>query len=265
MRRSVWEPPAPLRSQTEHLLTTQDLIPPYQLGIWPLKCILLVKEPQETDHSRCSMVVRLEGYMQFGSPPVRLKTKNLGKEVELVAISLDQFGGIYSAYRPRIYCLCVHMTGNCAEAEDLTQEAFLRLFHKLNTFRGESSFYRWLRRLAINVALLRFQKPSWRRGTSLDGMDAPNPRGESSPGIKFGCVDCNLEAVVERVDVQRALDRLPRGFKTVLILHDVEGFGHREISQLMGCTIGTSQSQLDKVRSRMRGFLGAYRRSELVA
>lgn len=203
--------------------------------------------------------------MQYGCPSVLSNVASLGKEVELLAVSLDQFGNIYATYRTRIYCLCLRMTGNNAEAEDLTQEAFLRLFHKLDTFRHESSFYTWLRRIAINVVLLRFQKPSYCRETSLDTLAAPNISDKSSPEIEVSCVDCNLGAVLVRIDLQRALDRLPPGFRKVLILHDVEGYGHGEISQLMGCTIGTSKSQLHKARSRMRGLLGAYRRGELVA
>ncbi len=190
---------------------------------------------------------------------------SIGAEFEFLAVSLEQFGNIYATYRPKIYCLCLRMTGNCAEAEDLTQEAFLRLFHKFDTFRHESSFYTWLRRLAINVVLLRFQKPSWRRESSLDALAKPRTFEDSSPGMEFGCIDCRLQAVMARVDLQRALKRLPPGFRTVLILHDVEGYCHGEISQLMGCSIGTSKSQLHKARSKMRGYLSGYGNRGLAA
>lgn len=183
---------------------------------------------------------------------------NIEAEFELLAISLERFGCIYATYRTKIYCLCLRMTGNRAEAEDLTQEAFLRLFRKFDTFRNESSFYSWLRRIAINVVLLRFEKPGWHRETSLDALAEPRTTEDSSPRMQFGCVDCELQAVLDRVDLERALDRLSPGFRTVLILHDVEGYCHGEISQLMGCSIGTSKSQLHKARSRMRGFLGGY-------
>lgn len=186
-------------------------------------------------------------------------------DAELATLPPEQFGGLYATYRPRIYCLCLRMTGNYSEAEDLTEDSFLRLFHKFGSFRQESSLYTWLRRLTINVVLLRFQKPGWHRETSLEGLAEPNgPAGEGRRR-EFGCVDCDLQAVLERIDLERALNRLPPGFRTVLIMHDIEGYGHGEISRLMGCSVGTSKSQLHKARTKMRGFLGGYRRGELVA
>lgn len=184
---------------------------------------------------------------------------------EFFSFSHDQFGRIYTTYRPQIYFLCLRMTGNSAEAEDLAQEAFLRLFGKLDTFRGESSFYTWLRRLAINVVLLRFETPRWRRETSLDELAQPQASPDSLSEMQFGCFDCDLGAVLDRIDLQRALDRLPAGFRTVLIMHDVEGYKHGEISRLMGCSIGTSKSQLHKARSKMRRLLGGPDGGELVA
>jgi len=167
----------------------------------------------------------------------------------------EELGRLYTAYRSRVYFICLRMTGNHDEAEDLTQETFLRLLQKIDTFRHESSFYTWLRRLAINVVLLRFERPSWRRETSLDALASPDASSDSSFGMQFGTTDRDLMAVPERIDLERALDRMPPGFKAVLEMHDVKGYGHEEISQRMRASVGTSKSQLHKARAKMRGLL----------
>lgn len=162
---------------------------------------------------------------------------------------------LYVTYRSRVWSLCLRMTGNTDEAEDLTQETFLRLSQKLDTFRGESTFYTWLRRLTINVVLLRLQSASWRRETSMEALTCPDPI-TGCPRKQVLChTDSRLSEMADRIDLQRALDQLPPGFKTVLILHDIEGYEHVEISRLIGCSIGTSKSQLHKARLKMREFL----------
>jgi RNA polymerase sigma-70 factor (ECF subfamily) len=168
---------------------------------------------------------------------------------------LDDFAKIYAVYGPRVYYLCLRMTGNADDAEDLSQEAFLRLMQKLDTFRGESAFYTWLRRLAINVVLLRFQKASWRRETSLDALMEPRPGFGFSPGNEFAIIDPELLGAIDRINLERAIAQLPPGFKAVFILHDIEGYEHNEISRMLGCSIGTSKSQLHKARMKMRELL----------
>lgn len=168
---------------------------------------------------------------------------------------IDEFEDIYTTYRSRVWSLCLRMTGNPDEAEDLTQETFLRLFKKLDTFRGESAFCTWLRRIAINVVLLRFQKASWRRETSMEEITGPDSDTGCPRQVEFGGTDSRLVGAVDRINLQRALDQLPPGFKAVLILHDIEGYEHVEISELMGCSIGTSKSQLHKARLKMREYL----------
>lgn len=168
---------------------------------------------------------------------------------------IGEFEQLYLTYRSRVWSLCLHMTGNPDDAEDLTQETFIRMFQKLDTFRGESAFYTWLRRLAINVVLLRFQKASWRRETSMEQLTGPDPNTGSPHKMEFGRIDAQLTGAVDRINLQRAIDQLPPGFKAVFILHDVEGYEHVEISELMGCSVGTSKSQLHKARLRMRELL----------
>lgn len=175
---------------------------------------------------------------------------------------IDEFEHLYRTYSPRVYSLCLQMTGNPDEAEDLTQETFLRLYQKLDTFRGESSFYTWLRRLAINVVLLRFQSACWRRETSLDQLMESDPAGACPPRRQFGTLDTCLLGALDRINLQRAIAQLPPGFKSVLVMHDIQGFEHTEISHRLGCSIGTSKSQLHKARVKVRELLQETERQE---
>lgn len=170
--------------------------------------------------------------------------------------TINEFEDIYVTYRPRVWALCLRMTGNPDDAEDLTQETFIRIYQKLGTFRGESDFCTWLRRVAINVVLLRFQKASWRRETPIEELSSPDTITGCPHTVEFGKVDGRLLAAIDRIILEQAIEQLPNGFKAVLILHDIEGYGHVEISELMGWSIGTSKSQLHKARLKMRELLG---------
>lgn len=145
------------------------------------------------------------------------------------------------------------MVGNTAEAEDLTQEAFLQLFRKISTFRGESAFSTWLHRLAVNVVLMKLRKKSGKE-TSLEQATEPD-EDSGTPRRDFGGPDTRLSGSIDRVNLQRAVDQLPPGYKAVFVLHDVQGFEHNEIAEIMGCSIGNSKSQLHKARMRLRDLL----------
>ena len=149
--------------------------------------------------------------------------------------------------------MCLRMVGNTAEAEDLTQEAFLQLFRKISTFRGESAFSTWLHRLAVNVVLMKLRKKSGKE-TSLEQVTEPDEES-GSPRRDFGAPDLKLSGSLDRVNIQRAVDQLPPGYKAVFVLHDVQGYEHNEIAEIMGCSIGNSKSQLHKARMRLRELL----------
>jgi RNA polymerase sigma-70 factor (ECF subfamily) len=140
------------------------------------------------------------------------------------------------------------MIGNPTEAEDLTQEAFLQLFRKISTFRGESAFSTWLHRLAVNVVLMHLRKKGLNQ-ISLD--ETENSQGEP---IKrdYGDEDRRLVGSIDRIGLNRAIAELPPGYRTVFILHDVEGYEHNEIAEIMNCSIGNSKSQLHKARLKLR-------------
>jgi RNA polymerase sigma-70 factor (ECF subfamily) len=164
------------------------------------------------------------------------------------------FAQLYSLHKRRIYSLCLRMVGNIAEAEDLTQEAFLQLHRKIATFRGDSAFSTWLHRLAINVVLMQLRK----KGLSLISLDeAMEPAPEEGPGRSFGTPDLALSGTIDRLALERAVADLPAGYRLIFILHDVEGYEHNEIAAMLECSIGNSKSQLHKARLRLRDALRA--------
>ena len=201
---------------------------------------------------------RSNGCVPTGSVARARRTDN-AELPEAEAIRLAQQGDaaaferIYRLHSRRVYSLCLRMVGNTTEAEDLTQEAFLQLFRKISTFRGESAFSTWLHRLAVNVVLMKLRKKS---GTETSLEEVTEPDEESGgPRRDFGTPDLRLVGSIDRVNLQRAVDRLPPGYKSVFVLHDVQGYEHNEIAEIMGCSIGNSKSQLHKARMRLRELL----------
>lgn len=169
------------------------------------------------------------------------------------------FAQLYSLHKRRIYSLCLRMVGNVAEAEDLTQEAFLQLHRKIDSFRGDSAFSTWLHRLAINVVLMHLRK----KGLSLISLDeAMEPTLEEGSGRSFGAPDLTLAGSIDRLALQRAVANLPAGYRLIFILHDIEGYEHNEIASMLECSIGNSKSQLHKARLKLRDALRTYPRQE---
>jgi len=161
------------------------------------------------------------------------------------------FEALFNAHKRRVYSLCLRMTGNTAEAEDLTQEAFLQLFRKISTFRGESAFTTWLHRLVVNVVLMHLRK----KGLQLVSLDEVDSSQEEPVKRDYGGDDQRLIGSIDRLSLDRAIAALPRGYRTVFVLHDMEGYEHNEIAQLMDCSTGNSKSQLHKARLKLREHL----------
>jgi RNA polymerase sigma-70 factor (ECF subfamily) len=145
------------------------------------------------------------------------------------------------------------MVGRTAEAEDLAQEAFLQLFRKIGTFRGESAFSTWLHRLTVNVVLMKLRKKTIPE-SSLEEQTEPDEE-TGGPRKDFGAPDNQLTGSVDRINLQRAVQELPPGYRAVFELHDIQGYEHNEIATIMGCSIGNSKSQLHKARTRLRELL----------
>ena len=164
------------------------------------------------------------------------------------------FEQLYRRYCGRVYALCVRIVKNDSEAEDLTQEAFLLLFRKIHTFRGEARFSTWLHRLATNVVLVRLRKKRHVE-VSIDADIPEHSDEESGPLLEHGGPDLRLSGALDRVNLGRAIEQLPEGYKEMFILHDVEGYEHHEIAKILGCSSGNSKSQLYKARLRLRELL----------
>jgi RNA polymerase sigma-70 factor (ECF subfamily) len=187
-------------------------------------------------------------------PPSGQSPNALDPEVLARAQAGDQqaFAQIYAMNKRRIYSLCLRMVGNVAAAEDLTQEAFLQLHRKIATFRGDSAFTTWLHRLAINVVLMHLRK----RALPVISLDeAAEPTSEERIGRSFGAPDLNLTGAIDRLALQRAIEDLPEGYRLIFVLHDIEGFEHNQIADMLECSIGNSKSQLHKARLKLREAL----------
>jgi RNA polymerase sigma-70 factor (ECF subfamily) len=158
------------------------------------------------------------------------------------------FEELYARHNRRVFSLCLRMTGSVPEAEDLAQEVFIQLFRKIGSFRGESAFTTWLHRLTVNQVLMHFRK----RGVK---MEQTTDDGETPVQIVKGTEDPARMPVVDRIALDAAVVQLPPGYRTVFVLHDVEGHEHEEIARMLGCSVGTSKSQLHKARMKLRVLL----------
>lgn len=162
------------------------------------------------------------------------------------------FEEIYRKHRRRVYFVCARITHNPSEAEELTQETFLQLYRKIGSFRGDSTLWTWLYRVTLNIAFMstrRMQPVSAIEHTLSDSEDSE----QASPDLARE--DELLTGSVNRVTLLAAIDRLAPGYRMVLWLHDVLGYEHGEIAEIMGCTMGSSKSQLHKARLKMRAEL----------
>jgi len=163
------------------------------------------------------------------------------------------FEQIYRAHSRRVYALCLRMIGNPADAEEFTQDAFLQLFRKIHTFRGDSAFNTWLHRLTVNIVLMKLRKKT----LPVDSLDENAEPGEETGKRRpeLGGPDLLLNGSIDRVYLQRAVDHLPPGYRKMFILHDVQGYRHDEIARILGCSVGNCKSQVHKARMRLRELL----------
>ena len=163
----------------------------------------------------------------------------------------EAFEALFNAHKAKVYSICLRMTSNAAEAEDLTQDVFLHVFRKLSSFRRDSAFSTWLYRVTVNTVLMHFRK----RKTVHVSLDEPINHAPGSPVREFGRQDPALAGAVDRITVTRAMTSLPIGYRTVFMLHEVKGYEHRDIARLLRCSIGTSKSQLHKAKAKIRELL----------
>lgn len=162
--------------------------------------------------------------------------------------NMAAFEELYRRHSRRVYSLCLRMTGNVEKAEDLAQDVFVHLFRKIGSFRGQSAFTTWLHRVTVNQVLMHFRKRSTKTEQTTED-------GETPVQVVQGTSDPNSMPIVDRIALDNAIAKLPPGYKSVFLLHDVEGHEHTEIARILGCSVGTSKSQLHKARMKLRGLL----------
>lgn len=161
---------------------------------------------------------------------------------------MQAFEELYRRHNRRVYSLCLRMTQNVEEAEDLAQETFIQFFRKAGSFRGDSAFTTWLHRLTVNQVLMHFRKRKARDEKTTEDGEIPEQ-------IVLGTEDSAKMPVVDRIALGKAMAQLPPCYRAVFILHDVEGHEHDEIGRMQGCSVGTSKSQLHKARKKLRWLL----------
>jgi RNA polymerase sigma-70 factor, ECF subfamily len=170
------------------------------------------------------------------------------------------FECLYRSHCKRVYAVCLRMVGNTADAEDLTQEAFLLLFRKLHTFRGESAFSTWLHRLVVNTVLMHLRRKSLLAVSTEEGSAR---EGETAPSsVDIAASDLLLEGSIDRINLGRCIAQLPAGSRAVFVMHDIQGYQHHEIAELLGRSEGVSKSQLHRARKRLRELLHEIQREK---
>jgi len=168
------------------------------------------------------------------------------------------FGVLFQAHKKRVYSVCLLMTKDVAEAEDLTQEAFLQVFRSVRSFRGDSAFSTWLYRVAVNTVLMKLR----RRKKAPQLLSLDEPVSQESPSLRrdVGGADPQLSGAIDRLALRRAMQELPEGCRQIFALHEVEGYQHHEIAEILDCSVGNSKSQLHKAKMKMRDLLFPKRR-----
>ncbi len=170
------------------------------------------------------------------------------KDERRIRGDLLPFEELFKLHHGKVYAVCLRMTGNTAEAEDLTQEVFVQVFRKLDSFRGESAFTTWLHRLTVNQVLMYFRKRRSRREQLTEDGEVPE-RTIQGRKVLTG------SAILDRLALDEAIVKLAPGYRAIFVLHDIEGLQHLEIANILGCSVGTTKSQLHKARMKLRRLL----------
>lgn len=198
----------------------------------------------------------------LASAPTVLGTGKPSPEFSLALVARakqgdqEAFAALFDLHKKRVYSLCLRMTGNTVEAEDLAQDAFIQVFRKLATFRGDATFSTWLYRVVVNTVLMKLRRRKLREVS----LDEPVQLESSTVSRDVGRDDGELVGTVDRIALSRSIQELPKGCRTIFLLHEVEGYEHHEIARMLRCSVGNSKSQLHKARLKMREMLASDKR-----
>jgi RNA polymerase sigma-70 factor (ECF subfamily) len=161
--------------------------------------------------------------------------------------NVNALGELYQRHYRQVYALCLGMMRNPTDAEDLTQDVFIHLVRKIGSYRGESRFSTWLHRLTVNLVLMHMRRPVRREQTTgdYDNVQTMLPRLKERAPVQ----------IIDRIALQLAVSQLPRGCREVFVLFAIAGYKHDEIGKLLGCSEGTSKSQLHRARAKLKRIL----------
>jgi RNA polymerase sigma-70 factor (ECF subfamily) len=166
----------------------------------------------------------------------------------------EAFRYLYDVHRRRVFNLCLRMIQDWSRAEELTQDTFLQVYRRINTFRGDSAFTTWLHRIAVNIVLMHLRQNRARLQEIAGAL--PSDEDQPSPILeRLGTPDSRLSGALDRVSLEHAVSHLPEGYRLIFVLHDIEGYEHHEIADLLGCSVGNTKSQLHKARLKIRRYL----------
>ena len=197
------------------------------------------KGEQETAAAESSSFQKLENISS---------TNDFGLAQNAAKGDMAAFEELYQRHHRRVYSICLRMLQNASEAEDLTQDVFIQLYRKVGSFRGDSAFTTWLHRMTVNQVLMHFRKRTVK-------FEKTTEEGETPVQIVSGTENPYRMPIVDKIAIEHAIEQLPNGYKNVFVLHDVEGFEHEEVARILGCSVGTSKSQLHKARLKLRKLL----------
>ena len=160
----------------------------------------------------------------------------------------QKFHDLYLKHHRVVYGICLRMTNDVSESEDLTQDVFLQLFRTIGNFRGESAFSTWLHSLTVNTVLMHFRK---RRSKS----ERTTESGEPPVQVAAGSQHPERMQIMDRILLSEVIAKLPDGYREAIILHDIQGLEHKEIAEMKGRSEGTSKSQLHRGRAMLRSLI----------
>jgi RNA polymerase sigma-70 factor (ECF subfamily) len=179
-------------------------------------------------------------------PTIAPPTAGIDPDVALAAAGdRHAFERLYRQHASRVFSLCARMVNDRTRAEELTQDVFVRAWEKLHLFRGEAAFGTWLHRMTVNV-VLNARKTEGRQRARLE---------DDEDGDAIDALPARPHAPGDRMDLENAIAKLPKGARRVFLLHDVEGFKHEEIAGMLGVTTGATKAQLHRARLLLREAL----------
>ncbi|MFZ1701951.1 MAG: RNA polymerase sigma factor [Pyrinomonadaceae bacterium] len=190
--------------------------------------------------------------VQFAGKATAMVDLSKAKDFDLTQTAakgdMAAFEEIYKRHHRRVYSVCLRMLKSPTEAEDLTQDVFIQLYRKVGSFRGDSAFTTWLHRMTVNQVLMHFRKRIVKYEKTTEEGDTPDQ-------AVTGSANPERMRIVDKIALENAVEQLPNGYRNVFVLHDVEGFEHEEVARILGCSVGTSKSQLHKARLKLQKLL----------